>query len=885
MTDTDYADCSAQWTTDLASYNSDAQVGDTCLITIQNSETHLIEYTEMWGYTGENESQKDCVNGLVYGWRNLGPIKGDPGKDGLTSYIHQRFANVSENGTLVPYLGEKLAFTPAIDGYTIGKIPGKYQGMYPDFTSDDSENILDYKWVKWSGDDGFGMEQIFIKSANKPIRPTTQNVNKITIRGTEYVVTGSDTENYYTYDAVPTVTVNGTSYSWSDKPMDPDENGDVWVSVRKLDNAVLKDWSDPVIFTLFTEDGKKGDGFEEAFFALTADEFKNRTMFIAGDKNLIYVYDDITHDGKTFEDNYYMPYIKLDSGSRFGTISSPGITEARPYVFRSTRCTVNGEWVKTYDLPNGSKSSFSPAALCDSGNEIDYTYADVNFDEDSTPVLVNSINKQPINNSVAKLFNYVDFYHGNERLIYKKAEIKVNGSWQEFITWSKGDGIHNYTMTVTPVTINNITLTDAGSITTNSGLQWLNVRLIFNGSYVFDSELSIPVRLTSFESYIDSNGATTYYSAEGSLNFIPITTNFTLKVSADGIIQKTSAETTDYTSSADMIFIFREGLSDKSIDIGFTGVTSFPTTYSNWKVKVLFDNVETYTFNIGNIYNNWRTNHWNNNDDGISLSTWYNPAGEEISTYRGTPVSMNVYKTFTSDQQSIQESEQHYVHDLFYLILDVKSLPVLTNSIKFVLYDGETLIDEETIPIIYSGKNGVNGRTEEHVGYITSESELPVTEWPQESNSDEVEETEEETETNGNRMLKSPTRGGEQTQTPEIEIGPEGNITITGGDGTITIDDGSGVQDQIDISTATVYRYELVKVTEYDENNNATITVKARLISTSNIPSYYLIKDRYYYGEDENDPIAHPQNKKIYALVVDNGSLSVMLVKDENSEE
>lgn len=127
--------------------------------------------------------------------------------------------------------------------------------------------------------------------------------------------------------------------------------------------------------------------------------------------------------------------------------------------------------------------------------------------------------------------------------------------------------------------------------------------------------------------------------------------------------------------------------------------------------------------------------------------------------------------------------------------------------------------------------------------------------------------------------------GGQQQQEgPVIEIGPGGQVdVIDNGDGTTTITDGSGDYSVLNFSQGTVNKFQILKVTTYDEYNIPSVEYVASKIQTvENIPSWYLIKDAFYYtpgGYDEGlDMYDHPINKTIYALIVDNGELQVLTV-------
>ena len=90
------------------------------------------------------------TNGHLYvwdgdSWEDCGQIKGDPGEDGATPYIHIKYSN--DGG--VNFTGNG------------GEDPGDYIGIYWDYTATDSSDVTDYVWKLWKGQDGFGYEYIF----------------------------------------------------------------------------------------------------------------------------------------------------------------------------------------------------------------------------------------------------------------------------------------------------------------------------------------------------------------------------------------------------------------------------------------------------------------------------------------------------------------------------------------------------------------------------------------------------------------------------------------------------------------------------------------------------------------------------------------------------
>lgn len=104
------------------------------------------------------------TNGHLYvwdgdSWVDCGQIKGDPGADGQTPYLHIKYSN--DGG---------LHFTG-----NDGEDPGDFIGLYWDYTAEDSDDVTDYTWKGWKGEDGFGYEYIFKLTANStaPSLPST----------------------------------------------------------------------------------------------------------------------------------------------------------------------------------------------------------------------------------------------------------------------------------------------------------------------------------------------------------------------------------------------------------------------------------------------------------------------------------------------------------------------------------------------------------------------------------------------------------------------------------------------------------------------------------------------------------------------------------------
>lgn len=132
------------------------------------------------------------VNGDLYvwdgdSWANVGNIKGPAGDK---AYVHIKFADyLDSNGDGV--------FTA-----NNGETPGKYIGMYADWTEADSTISSSYRpWVRFKGEDGFGYEYIYKRTTVDAgfVAPKVPDVSSI-----------KDTVEYQTFGYVPE--------GWTDEP-------------------------------------------------------------------------------------------------------------------------------------------------------------------------------------------------------------------------------------------------------------------------------------------------------------------------------------------------------------------------------------------------------------------------------------------------------------------------------------------------------------------------------------------------------------------------------------------------------------------------------------------------------------------------------------------
>ena len=155
---------------------------------LTNGDGYLVE-GDLWVYNGTRD------NDFYKAWTNVGQIKGDKGD---SVYLYIAYSNDTY----------KKEFTDALDKYSaLGTTPGKYIGIcikdikIQNFPNEHSQ-FDEFTWSKWKGDDGFGVEQIFILNDSSVMdmpEPTEEEDDR--------------TEIWNAQDFIPT--------DWSDIPLTP----------------------------------------------------------------------------------------------------------------------------------------------------------------------------------------------------------------------------------------------------------------------------------------------------------------------------------------------------------------------------------------------------------------------------------------------------------------------------------------------------------------------------------------------------------------------------------------------------------------------------------------------------------------------------------------
>lgn len=213
---------------------------------------------------------------------NAGAIQGPPGPPGTKYYLHIKYSNDGGDH-----------FT---DNY--GEDPGDYIGTYINEyegpNSGDTMDITKYTWQRWTGQDGFGYEYIFILGSSKaPDIPTISDT-----------VWNSDA--YQDDDFIP-------SGGWTDDPQSPYKDKPCcWVCYRKkIDGKWSKyigqsaNKNKAALFSMYSSKGRGISGVTEFYAVGTSDtvapnlsEFDRTIPSFDPDNNKVYLwnYEVISYD-------------------------------------------------------------------------------------------------------------------------------------------------------------------------------------------------------------------------------------------------------------------------------------------------------------------------------------------------------------------------------------------------------------------------------------------------------------------------------------------------------------------------------------------------------------------------------------------------------------
>ena len=188
---------------------------------------------ELWVYDGSLEVFSSA-------WINVGQIKGDKG-DSVYLYI--------------AYSNDEISFTPPLTkDDALGTTPGKYIGIciknikVQNFPNDNNQ-FNEFTWSKWQGDDGFGVEQIFIlhDSSIKEL-PTPNGVRKEVWNAQDYKPT-----NWSDTPLTPTILEPYCLMAVRNYPPKIDELDKNGYNLFKGDDS-----NNAIIFSYLAKDGSNG---------------------------------------------------------------------------------------------------------------------------------------------------------------------------------------------------------------------------------------------------------------------------------------------------------------------------------------------------------------------------------------------------------------------------------------------------------------------------------------------------------------------------------------------------------------------------------------------------------------------------------------------------
>lgn len=789
-----------------------------------------------------------------------------------------------------------MATTIRVDGvwrdWVIAKIKGE-QGGTGD-TGPQGENGS-------PGADGKSIEYVYYRTDSEDHIPNTHPTlgtydSEDVVNRTE-VSEDIDRDDFFPKVVASGFTVNDGTY-WHDHPQGVTSSLPCeWVAVRHSTPTVVvdngsytkhKNWGEfnVALWSKYGKNGRDGDGIEYVFWDLTEEQASSVSGDVLPTRLSDTNYTDNHNPARHIYESECLPSITLTvNGSNVSLIAkddNPGVTDQKPYVYASMR-----KW--KYDSAAGEHKwgEFSPIKLwlikpedVSSNGILDILNSTFPVQVDSNNVLVNN-----------KAYASSNVELRNSRVLMNIDSIVIegtnSGSLNVSYNYETETASYDNTQTVTII---------------NNGVS-ASVRVYSAGCHE-DRRCSISLDVT----FDKVNGQ----NPELLTPFIiPITAiNNTLGIVFEGTdffrLNPTKEEKLTVTDSLGITKMWTT--SKGSGDYNVNGLHSISASgngsslLKNTQVKYFFKfdnqgNYTTFTTPVAVLNSNGRYQVTHNGTTIIdgngdqTLNFYFDKNGNSVNSQENAFFRIylsNVDFGDNPDPWTVWVSWADIYFDKFYSshVEGQDDYPIDEITIGVGWTDSVSPIDYEIIPILYNGKNGtqgaqgIHGNSTEIIAYVETTSDEVVVNPTTEEEDDPGED---ENASNGGAK-KAPTRGGgEQTDTPEIEIDENGEVhVINNGDGTITISDDSGDYSVLDIQNGSVNKFQILKITEYDNNNVAHVRYETqKILTTEKIPSWYLIKDAFYYSAGE-DPLAHPQNEKIYALIVDNGQLVVLEVANNN---
>lgn len=217
-------------------------------------------YTDLYEFSTSNLNGTPITDSLEIGDAYLNAIGG--GIEGIQNHVF-----IWDGDNFIDFGGIQgpegvgtyfhIKYSANADGYPMSEVPDDYIGIRVDHVPEDSSNYLDYTWMRWTGQDGFGYEYIYILTNSD--------------RAPSVPVEDTATAEYQNDDYVPT--------GWTDDPQSPNKsNPYCWVAYRRKIDGVWQAWrgqaGDPTkaaLFSMWTSNGRGISDVTEKYAVGTSD--------------------------------------------------------------------------------------------------------------------------------------------------------------------------------------------------------------------------------------------------------------------------------------------------------------------------------------------------------------------------------------------------------------------------------------------------------------------------------------------------------------------------------------------------------------------------------------------------------------------------------------
>lgn len=487
----------------------------------------------------------------------------------------------------------------------------------------------------------------------------------------------------------------------------------------KLENGSWSDWE---ISKIKGEKGDKGDagehgndgnGVEFVFFALTPEQYNDRTNFI-GTSNKFYVYDDVEHLTKSYTDSNYLPYAKIVDGVNdklWAVDDNPGITPERPYVFAASRHQVGGQWVRYNVIDSGEAitSSFEPAALWLAGTEL--IAGRVEIPNDTVSVLIDDNGAVQVSKVFRTSGTSEGFLYRNQ-IAQRATSLSINDVVLATMNATNYIPTGESTIITTNDNGNSATITvtsKTGSVSSESNGFKFALTFEFEPGAVLHSPVSIPITVRSNQ--IEALGHVTLWPTTE-------TSIFRMVVDDSRVIKTTSRGSKDYSADTKYWVVYYKTTNDLSTG-GQLLDTIYPTQY--W-----------FGYD-GNITNNFTPNSFLTAQDkadfraqevtleespshvAFKRTFYFDKSGNKLRSEDTTSLYMpsDAYFAFKIQQVDISDNSEPWTKWFAEMVVNLEAFGTDSSNypIDYITFAGggnNNIVDKEDLLIVYNGDDGTS---------------------------------------------------------------------------------------------------------------------------------------------------------------------------------